>query len=77
MPEMSIFPATRAGLGGEPEEIGDAVHTIRGLANGYALPADACNTFMLTCCKLQEVEEDLHHHVHLENNILFPKAARL
>ena len=61
----------------EHEEIGDAVHTIRQLSNEYALPDDACNTFMVTYQKLKEFEDDLHKHVHLENNILFPKAAEL
>jgi regulator of cell morphogenesis and NO signaling len=61
----------------EHEEIGDAVHTIRHLSKEYAIPGDACNTFMLTYRKLKEFEDDLHKHVHLENNILFPKAAVL
>ena len=61
----------------EHQEIGDAVHTIRDLAHGYALPGDACNTFAVTYQKLKEFEDDLHTHVHLENNILFPKAGQL
>ena len=61
----------------EHEEIGEAVHTIRHLARGFAIPADACNTFMVTYRKLKEFEDDLHKHVHLENNILFLKAAQL
>ncbi len=61
----------------EHEEIGEAVHTIRHLSNDYAIPDDACNTFMLTYQKLKEFEDDLHKHVHLENNILFPKASEL
>lgn len=61
----------------EHEEIGDAVHTIRHLSNEFALPDDACNTFMVTYQKLKEFEDDLHKHVHLENNILFPKASEL
>jgi regulator of cell morphogenesis and NO signaling len=61
----------------EHEEIGDAVHTIRDLSNDYAIPDDVCNTFMLTYRMLKEFEDDLHKHVHLENNILFPKAAQL
>jgi regulator of cell morphogenesis and NO signaling len=61
----------------EHEEIGDAVHTIRHLAKDYAIPGDVCNTFMVTYQKLKEFEDDLHKHVHLENNILFPKAAAL
>ena len=61
----------------EHEEIGDAVHTIRHLAKEYAIPDDVCNTFVVTYQKLKEFEDDLHKHVHLENNILFPKAAKL
>jgi len=61
----------------EHEEIGDAVHAIRHLAKDYAIPGDVCNTFMVTYQKLKEFEDDLHRHVHLENNILFPKAADL
>jgi regulator of cell morphogenesis and NO signaling len=61
----------------EHEEIGDAVHKIRHLAADYVIPEDACNTFVVTYRKLKEFEEDLHKHVHLENNILFLKAAQL
>lgn len=61
----------------EHEEIGDAIHEIRHLAKDYAIPDDVCNTFMLTYKKLNEFEDDLHKHVHLENNILFLKAAQL
>lgn len=64
-------------LHSEHEEIGDAVHTIRHLSKNYTIPGDVCNTFMLTYQKLKEFEDDLHKHVHLENNILFPKAAEL
>ena len=60
----------------EHDEVGESVHAIRRLSNDYALPSDACNTFMVTYQKLEEFEDDLHKHVHLENNILFPKAAR-
>lgn len=59
------------------EEVGDAIHEIRHLANGFKIPDDVCNTFMLTYRKLEEFENDLHKHVHLENNILFLKAAQL
>jgi regulator of cell morphogenesis and NO signaling len=61
----------------EHDEIGTAVHKIRDLAKGYAIPDDACNTYALTYRLLAEFEDDLHKHVHLENNILFPKAAGL
>lgn len=61
----------------EHEAIGDAVHEIRHLSQAYLIPADVCNTFVVTYRKLQEFEDDLHKHVHLENNILFPKATAL
>ena len=61
----------------EHEEIGEAVHAIRHLAHEYAVPGDVCTTFSLTYHKLKEFENDLHKHVHLENNILFPKTADL
>ena len=64
-------------LSHEHEEIGDAMHTIRHLAKEYAIPGDVCNTFVVTYQKLKEFEDDLHKHVHLENNILFLKAAQL
>ncbi len=47
------------------------------LTKGYVPPADACNTYTTTLSLLREFEEDLHLHLHLENNILFPKALEL
>jgi len=64
-------------LSDEHETIGEAVHAIRHLAHGYAIPDGVCNTYVVTYRKLKEFEDDLHKHVHLENNILFPKAAQL
>lgn len=61
----------------EHEAIGEAVHAIRHLAKDYVIPEGVCNTFVVTYQKLKEFEDDLHKHVHLENNILFPKAAQL
>jgi len=75
--DEATIRASLVKLDHEHQEIGDAVHAIRHLAHGYALPADVCNTFVVTYQKLKEFEDDLHKHVHLENNILFPKAARL
>lgn len=75
--DTKTIRATLINLHREHEEIGDAIHSIRHLANEYTVPSDACNTFMVTYQKLKEFEDDLHKHVHLENNILFPKAAEL
>lgn len=55
-------------------EAGDILHEIRTLTNNYTPPEDACTTFKVTLAELKEFEEDLHKHVHLENNILFPKG---
>ncbi len=59
----------------EHEQVGAALHRIRDLAMGYGLPPDACATYSLTYERLQAFEADLHKHVHLENNILFPRAS--
>lgn len=75
--DRELIASSLAKLHREHDEIGDAIHEIRRLAADYKLPADACNTFTLTYRKLAEYEDDLHKHVHLENNILFPKAAKL
>jgi regulator of cell morphogenesis and NO signaling len=40
----------------------------------YFLPADACTTYRLSFAALHALETDLHQHIHLENNILFPEA---
>lgn len=63
-------------LSHEHEVIGDAMHTISHLSKEYAIPGDACNTYVVTYQKLKEFEDDLHKHVHLENNILFLKALQ-
>ncbi|MBJ6800645.1 iron-sulfur cluster repair di-iron protein [Geomonas propionica] len=75
--EIKKLKAVLSELGHEHDEVGAAVHEIRRLSKNYAVPADACNTFTVTYQKLEEFEDDLHKHVHLENNILFPKAGKL
>ncbi len=61
----------------EHDEVGKLLEKIKALSNNYTPPADACTTYKLAYSKLQEFENDLHKHVHLENNILFPKAIEL
>ena len=61
----------------EHDSAGDAMARIRRLTNGYAPPADACTTYRICFQELEEFEQDLHVHVHLENNLLFPKARTL
>ncbi len=75
--DLELIQVALIRLHGEHQEIGDAVHTIRHLSNNYAIPDDVCNTFIVTYRELKEFEDDLHKHVHLENNILFPKAAAI
>ncbi len=50
---------------------------IANLSNNYQPPSDACNTHQVTLKMLRDFEENLHTHLHLENNILFPKALEL
>ena len=61
----------------EHEIIGGTMDKIEQLSRHYAIPEDACNTYRITYEMLKEFEDDLHTHVHLENNILFPKALKL
>ena len=61
----------------EHEHAGDTLYEIRQLTNNYTPPADACTTFQVALAELKEFEEDLHKHVHLENNLLFPLAEKL
>ncbi len=61
----------------EHQSAGDGMFEIRKLTNNYTPPADACTTYKITFKELKEFEEDLHKHVHFENNILFPKAVEL
>ena len=56
---------------------GERFGLISQLSNVYTPPADACNTYAVTFALLKEFEEDLHMHIHLENNILFPGAIEM
>lgn len=61
----------------EHENAGAAMHKMREISNNFTPPDHACNTWRVLYAKLNEFEEDLHLHVHLENNILFPNAIAL
>lgn len=61
----------------EHETAGALLKEMREVTNNYTLPVDACNTYTVTFKKLDEFENDLHQHIHLENNILFPRAIQL
>lgn len=61
----------------EHQDAGSLLFQIRELTNDYTPPVDACNSHRLMLAKLAELEADLMQHIHLENNILFPKAIAL
>ena len=61
----------------EHDAEGERFRRIAELTDNYTPPADACKTYMVTFNLLKEFEEDLHRHIHLENNILFPKSMEL
>lgn len=58
----------------EHESAGNLLKQIRELTSDYELPQNACGSYRVTFSMLREFEEDLHQHIHLENNILFPKS---
>ena len=61
----------------EHEDAGDMIKQISELSNNFTPPESACNTFRALYSKLDEYQSDLFQHIHLENNILFPKAINL
>lgn len=64
-------------LRAEHEEIGRMFKTLRSLTDGYAIPEDACASYQAMLSRLQEMERDLHEHIHKENNVLFPQVLAL
>lgn len=78
------LPATNCGIDApirqmelEHDDAGEALRTLSSLTNQYTPPEDACNTYKAMLKGLQEMEQDLHIHIHKENNILFPRAIEL
>lgn len=59
------------------EAAGDILEEMKRITNNYTAPGNACNSFRFLYHKLAALEEDLHIHIHLENNILFPKALSI
>lgn len=59
----------------EHDSAGELIGQIRELSGGFAAPADACTTYALVYRELEEFDHDLRLHIHLENNILFPRAV--
>jgi regulator of cell morphogenesis and NO signaling len=61
----------------EHDDAGQALHEMRELSEGYTPPQDACVSFQTLYRALDEFERDLHQHIHLENNILFPRSVEM
>lgn len=61
----------------EHESLGEIIHEIKHLSNNYEAPKDACNSYKLLYNRLEEFENNMTIHMHLENNILFPKSLEL
>jgi regulator of cell morphogenesis and NO signaling len=64
-------------LEGEHESVGSLLKAMRGVTSNYQPPAGACATYNALYQELQAVEADVHRHIHLENNVMFPAVRRL
>ena len=61
----------------EHDTAGEILHELRRVTSDYQVPADACMSYQALYRALEGFEKDLHQHIHLENNVLFPKAIEL
>lgn len=61
----------------EHDTVGDLLRELRALSSDYAVPADGCISYQTLYQALEAFEKDLHQHIHLENNILFPRAVEM
>ncbi len=59
------------------DDAGALLAKLRDLSGGYGAPEGSCPSYRGLYQALEDFERDLHHHVHLENNILFPRAAEM
>ncbi|MEZ6093433.1 MAG: iron-sulfur cluster repair di-iron protein [Pirellulaceae bacterium] len=90
--ETKVFPALRKLAGGNPpdgiesqlvalrsdhDELGEQLHRLRELTKGFTVPEDACAKYREMLTGLESLEKDMLQHVHLENNILLPRASAL
>ncbi len=77
-PELqSIIRSEIERMSNEHEFAGGAMDKINELTAGYMVPQDGCNSYQVAFKMLRQFEDDLHIHVHLENNILYPRALKL
>jgi regulator of cell morphogenesis and NO signaling len=61
----------------EHETVGDLLRELRALSSNYTVPPDGCISYQTLYQALEAFEKDLHQHIHLENNILFPRAIEM
>lgn len=61
----------------EHDTAGDLLRELRSASGNYVVPADGCTSYRALYKAFEEFEQDLHQHIHLENNILFPKAVAM
>lgn len=77
LPASAYIEAPIAMMEEEHESAGSLLEKIREKTNNYTAPADACTTYRVAFASLQAFEADLHQHVHMENNVLFPRAVEM
>ncbi len=75
-PAADVLPALEL-MQSQHETVGAALHRLHELTNGFAVPADACESYRQMLTGLAALEADLHTHVHLENNVVAPRAEAL
>jgi regulator of cell morphogenesis and NO signaling len=83
--EIKEFPPSHFGTVNNPIRMMEQEHELAGslmkrieeLSHQFTPPSHACNTYKVLYAKLREFQEDLFKHIHLENNILFPRAAAM
>lgn len=86
--EMVLFPWLRSGRNGdstapiqvmldEHDRVGTLLQRLRELTDGYVPPPGACGTWRALWQGLEELEAETHEHIHLENNVLFPRVQEL
>jgi len=61
----------------EHETVGEILKQIRQISGGFSVPEDGCISYQTLYKALDALEQDLHQHIHLENNILFPRAVEM
>lgn len=76
-PPFGSVSSPIAAMMAEHENEGERYERLSKMTNGYQVPDDGCTTYEVTFKQLADFEKDLHRHIHLENNILFPKAKTL